>query len=47
MPRTCAFLKIQLQFKMAADRVPSLKLPGVGFVKTLLCIFKEQRHGSG
>jgi len=27
--------------------VPSPKLSGVGFVKTLLCIFKEWRHWSG
>jgi len=47
MPRTCAFLKVQLQFKMAADIVSSLKLSGVRFVETLLCIFEEKRHGSG
>jgi len=47
MPRTYGFLKVQLQFKMAADRVPSLKLSGVGFVKMLLRILKEQRHGNG
>lgn len=56
MRRIYAFLKVKLQFKMAADRVPSLKLSGIGFVKmllsgigfvkTLLCMFKERRCGS-
>lgn len=47
MPRTYAFLEVQLQLKMTADMMSSLNLSGVGFVKTLLCLFKEQRHGSG
>jgi hypothetical protein len=33
MPRTYTFFNVQLQFKMATDRVPSLKFSGLGLSK--------------